>query len=874
MANGEYQIGQRFKSPAGDTYEVIGIRPDGSPRVREVTTQEDLSSGFARTVAQGATFGLSDELRGVGRGLKGLLTEGGSFAEDYRSGRQAEQSALQKYRDQAGGGAALLAEGLGGLAVGFGAPALLRGGAAGLRAGASALRSGQGLRRASQAAQVAGTGAKAARAAQLSGTGGGISHAAIQAGKIGALEGGIYGAAAADADEDTLEENINERITGGLLGAVTGGGLGGVMGGTMQAVIPKAQTIFKGLRAGRLGTGSVAEGAGSALDMAQEVGDLAIAKQIRDEVNSQAQSGGNLNFRELADEWASKVNKNSKEYKKYLESEDSELFGGLMALAKQGLHRKSTLSPAFLRTIDSVLGDTSGGRLLATLNDQLETTAVVASGAAGGKGDPVRFLRTNADANAEGTAAGLLGDLKDATGAGRVGRQRATAESIDEAAKTLTNKEYSSLYDMSDVEFNDVKKALLDTPEGRSIIEDLTNAMGPNQPLGGELVEAQLEATRLAYVQALNAKPQNKALIARLKDGLDKTFDVDQSTGEVFRRVIGASNVESKPGQTVSLFGTINPDGTVTPPDLRDLNIEQVDVMRRALRDLADAKLTSPVATTRALGAQAKTLLSRLDNVVDNAAPKYGQVRQDFGARREATRAYGKASEVFNQNEVDVKTFYDTLSDVPVRVGRTQEGVGRAINRSEKQMFRQGILDNLADQVQDAADEGAKVEIIDKAFKKYFDPPNGVFVGDLSSADIKRLRDNLVKGKRNLNFADSLNSDSAEALHGAVMQARGQLAATAFGYALAGQPGAGARTGIASMMYGPGMLDNVSNAFAKRLGQQTKAGLLDVADNIVKQEAKTVQELARRQLLSAATGAAGTGLLQSLNDPERFRRRR
>ena len=144
----------------------------------------------------------------------------------------------------------------------------------------------------------------------------------------------------------------------------------------------------------------------------------------------------------------------------------------------------------------------------------------------------------------------------------------------------------------------------------------------------------------------------------------------------------------------------------------------------------------------------------------------------------------------------------------------------------------------------------------------------------MSSADIKRLRDNLVKGKRNLNFADSLNSDSAEALHGAVMQDRGQLAATAFGYALAGQPGAGARTGIASMMYGPGMLDNVSNAFAKRLGQQTKAGLLDVADNIVKQEAKTVQELARRQLLSAATGAAGTGLLQSLNDPERFRRRR
>jgi hypothetical protein len=157
MANGQYQVGQRFKSPAGDTYEVIGINPDGTPAVREVTTREDLDTGFLRTVAQGATFGLSDELRGVGRGLKGLLTEGGSFAEDYKSGRAAEQSALQKYRDQAGGGMALLAEGIGGVATGFGAPALLRGGAAGLRAGVGALRKGKGLLGASKAAQVAGT---------------------------------------------------------------------------------------------------------------------------------------------------------------------------------------------------------------------------------------------------------------------------------------------------------------------------------------------------------------------------------------------------------------------------------------------------------------------------------------------------------------------------------------------------------------------------------------------------------------------------------------------------------------------------------------------------------------------------------------------
>jgi len=867
MANGQYQVGQRFKSPAGDTYEVIALNPDGTPAVREVTTRKDLDTGFLRTVGQGATFGLSDELRGVGRGLKGLLTEGGSFAEDYKSGRAAEQSALQKYRDQAGGGMALLAEGIGGVATGFGAPALLRGGAAGLRAGVGALRKGKGLLGASKAAQVAGTGAKAKRSAQLAKTGSGIGGQAGQAMKYGAMEGAIYGIGAADADEDTLEENIEERLGSGVIGGVMGGIGGGAIGGLL-GVGSKASTIMKGLRAAR-GKGSVAGGTGEALDAAQDIGDLAIAKQVRDEVNQKAQSGGGLTFKELAEEWASKVSKNSRHYKKYLESEDSELFGGLMALTQEGIGRRKLLSPEFTRTVNDVLGDTSGNRLLGTLNDELHQTAVISSGAGGGKGDPSRFLKTNAEANAKDAAKGLLKEIKDTAGAGQVGSRRATAESIEQEAKKLTDKEYESLYKMSDDEFSQVRGALRDSPEGRKVIEDLTNAYGPGGPLGGDLVSSQYKAMQLAHTQALNASPQDKALIARLKKGLETDFIVDETTKTVTR-----AKTTGAPGETVTMFGKVNPDGTVTPPSLGDLNIEQVDLMRRSLRDFADQKINSATDIDRALGREAKTMLARLDNVVDAAAPKYGKVRKDFGARKAATRAYGEALTLKNQNPASISAHYDTLSDTPVTVGRTQDGAGRAINKSEKQMFRQGVLDDIADQVEDAADEASKLQIVDKNFRKYFDRPNGVFAKDLSLDDVDKLRKSLTKGHRNIKLSKDLDSLTVKNLYQEVMEGKGQLEATAFGYALAGQPGAAARTTIADMFYGPGIIDNVSNAFAKRLGRQTKAGLLDVADNIVDLEAKTIQGLAQRELLSAATGGAGAGLLQATSDPERFRRRR
>ena len=52
----------------GKKYRFMGLSADGQAELRPVGDAEEQSAlgGFARPVAQGATFGFSDELRGAG----------------------------------------------------------------------------------------------------------------------------------------------------------------------------------------------------------------------------------------------------------------------------------------------------------------------------------------------------------------------------------------------------------------------------------------------------------------------------------------------------------------------------------------------------------------------------------------------------------------------------------------------------------------------------------------------------------------------------------------------------------------------------------------------------------------------------------------
>lgn len=62
------RVGQTVTHPNGKKYIFEGVNEDGTWKMTPVGQAEGQSgaAGFARTLAQGATFGFSDELAGLG----------------------------------------------------------------------------------------------------------------------------------------------------------------------------------------------------------------------------------------------------------------------------------------------------------------------------------------------------------------------------------------------------------------------------------------------------------------------------------------------------------------------------------------------------------------------------------------------------------------------------------------------------------------------------------------------------------------------------------------------------------------------------------------------------------------------------------------
>ena len=160
------------------------IAESAAPESRTPSDSGDQSglAGFARTAAQGATFGLSDELAGLAAALPG-----GKTPEEARAG--ARQNLAQYREDHPG--MAIGAEMLGGLATGL----LVPGGAA-------------------RAIPTLGRGLRSARAGQR----------ALAAGGLGAAEGALYGAGQADEGG-----RLGGAVKGGLAGGLLGGGIGAAM---------------------------------------------------------------------------------------------------------------------------------------------------------------------------------------------------------------------------------------------------------------------------------------------------------------------------------------------------------------------------------------------------------------------------------------------------------------------------------------------------------------------------------------------------------------------------------------------------------------------------------------------------------------------
>lgn len=169
-----------------DLQQKLGIEGDFG----DVETDQ-LVQGGAQMVGQGATLGLSDEVAGLARGAMAMVPGGMSPVEAYVQGRDRVRNQTDLMRAEKPKTAMGL-EMAGGIL-----PAMATGGLGGARA----------------------TGSLIARMAKTGG----------KMGALGALEGGVYGANAA-------EGGIGERAVGALGGAAMGGAAGGLLGFAGPAV--------------------------------------------------------------------------------------------------------------------------------------------------------------------------------------------------------------------------------------------------------------------------------------------------------------------------------------------------------------------------------------------------------------------------------------------------------------------------------------------------------------------------------------------------------------------------------------------------------------------------------------------------------------
>lgn len=169
--------------------------------------------------------------------------------------------------------------------------------------------------------------------------------------------------------------------------------------------------------------------------------------------------------------------------------------------------------------------------------------------------------------------------------------------------------------------------------------------------------------------------------------------------------------------------------------------------------------------------------------------------------------------------------------------------------RSELDMFKQSVLDDFVDKMD--VSEGAapnQIKELKGQFDKLFGGDNPIL--DAAGADVERISQNLDDLAKQAGLGKELAEMKPMP---ASADLEGMVEATAFGYALAGQPGAAARTGLASTVYGPGRWENVGGALARRLRQTEGQGLLNVAETIAKTEGNKIRQLARRHAVSGAT---------------------
>ena len=215
----------------------IDAGPTGEDAALQRTGTRSPVSNFARSFAQGLTFGFGDEIAGAGAAVGALVPGGRSPGEAFRETTDASRQRLEDLKTIAPGATAL-SEGAGGVLTGL-APLGLLG-----KAGQAVKGAGRGIRGVLGGGRAANTGAQAARlgaegaqqAARVNAATQGAFRPFIESGRaiagagakgslIGAAEGAVLGLGMGETTEERLELAKNL----GTSGALIGGGLGAAL---------------------------------------------------------------------------------------------------------------------------------------------------------------------------------------------------------------------------------------------------------------------------------------------------------------------------------------------------------------------------------------------------------------------------------------------------------------------------------------------------------------------------------------------------------------------------------------------------------------------------------------------------------------------
>lgn len=860
MANGdqELRIGDVvYDASIGMEVEVVGFDDDGQPRLRPTDTNFEtapVNHGFARTAAQGATLGFSDELYG----LSGLLSGG---VEGYKRARDAERERLAAYR-AANPGKAFAAEMLGGVVTGGG---LVGGGRAlgaqALRATAAAGRgatraAGTGLARsvAPQAAQrtrgvgraltegseqlsgrmlsgqgglpgILGSSSRANVAseavkrtgADLTRSTGGLGSKLLTGAKIGAAEGAIYGIGSGNQEsrDATVGEALKDRALGGLRGGLTGAAFGSGLG-AIGHFGGRALDFGKALRV----KGGTPTGRRAALERVDE--SIAISKLQENPRQFKIDADDWVNTQQAVLDSPASTQAQKDKARKALEeweaSGRSVRFAGMRALAQQAADEAS--QPGAVK------------RLLADSNDDLGLSAHAAASVGG---QQTGLLKRTLDTSERGLKAlsDSLVEVANSIGVKRtIGATQRTLREL-KLKKQNAAKEAYGKWD-----------ALLGTDEFNNVLKNADS----KAEIGFQDVIAQLRAR---FVPTDETDKVATLLFADLQDAVGPVEKASRLTP------LGVIKEEKFVPTTTARKNPLNLQKFLNNPD--QATPTDVDAFRRGLVELKDRYAKEGGDAYNQLRQRIDDYIEVLDDSIEKHSKKYKKARRRYQVDSRKIEAYENGARDWTNPEALIDALENAWRG---KSGRTQRNLTDAQKNQIRNEFKQGVIDSLSDRIQslevNADDLGAtalatledRVRVLAEA---------GLIPENIKQQLFKKLKTRAQQAR----LSKRVSAAGQEQVLKQGKTPEGAVEATGLLYGLAGQGGAMGRTLVAGAIYTPAYRREIAEATARRLRQDEASGLLRVANTLKKTEQARLRGGVTRR---GITGAAMGGLISPYSE--------